>query len=257
MFGLSKSGGCTRGAGLKLLGAEPEPFSGSTHVTFLIGHLVEVLAIAALRRVGYRVNGAQQPVAFGPFHSYSDGIIDGLKGINGPAILSVKSTGYKKSGKQGSRWVRQGFPALPFEGVRQQHPGWYAQAQAEMHGSGLGHALILVVAKDIIKSMEGDPYLGAAGNGSLTFYGELIKYDPVFIEEHLMPVWEEAWEDVGRGVPPRPLYLRAGADVYVELSPASTDWEPNASRTGSFNPCSYCDLLQPCRDATEGRNFLS
>ena len=247
-FGMSKSGGCTRSAGMKLLGAKPEPFSGSTHVTFLIGHMVECMGIAALRSAGYKVEGQQQPARIDPMmHSFSDGIIEGIQGIKGPAILSVKSAGYKKSGKQGKGWVRRGFPELPFEGVRKAQPSWYAQVQAEMHGTGLGYALVLVVAKDIIKAMEADPYLGEGGNGSLTFFTEVIRYNPSFVASHLLPVWEETWAAVQSGKPGTGYYLHNERDEYVKLQHASTDWMPNAGATGTFNPCNYCDLLRDCR----------
>ena len=102
----------------------------------------------AFRACGYQVDGAQSAVTIDPMmHSYSDGII---QWNDGPALLSVKTIGYKKSGKQGSKWVRQGFPALPFDGVYAGQPSWWAQAQAEMHGSGIHETLVLAVAKDIV-----------------------------------------------------------------------------------------------------------
>ena len=248
-FGMSKAGGCTRSQALKKLGFDAEPFTGSTHFTFLLGHIVEVASMAALRRVGYAVTGAQEPVRIEPFmSSYSDGIIEGVEGTKGrPAILSVKSTGYKKSGKQGKGWVRRGFPELPFEGVRKAQPGWYAQVQAEMHGSGLKFAFIQVTAKDIIKAMEGDPYLGDKGNGSLTFYGQLVAYNPRFVEQHLLPVWDAQWEAVQSGKPGNAYFLHNERDEYVKLSPGATDWQPNAGATGTYNPCNYCDLIGACR----------
>ncbi len=255
-FGMSKSGGCTRAQALKKLGFEGEPFSGSTHFTFLLGHVVEVMSIAALRRVGYKVNGLQEPVRIDPFmSSFSDGIIEGVEGTKGrPAILSVKSTGYKKSGKERSgKWTRRGFPELPFEGVRKAQPGWYAQVQAEMHGSGLKWAFIQVTAKDIIKAMEGDPYLGPEGNGSLTFYGELVAYNPRFVEEHLLPVWDNQWQNVQAGKAGPAYYLHNERDEYVRLTPGSTDWQPNAGLTGTYNPCNYCDLVGACRSQLASR----
>ena len=65
-FGMSKAAGCTRAAALKYLGHEAEPFSGSTLVTFHIGHLLECMAIASLRACGYQVDGAQSAVTIDP-----------------------------------------------------------------------------------------------------------------------------------------------------------------------------------------------
>lgn len=242
-FGMSKAGGCTRAAALKLLGHPSEPFTGSTLFTFFLGHEVELLVLATLQAMGYEVGGAQEAVRIDPMmHSYVDGtiVIDGKQ-----YVLSVKSTGYKKSGKQGTKWVRRGFPELPFHGIRATQPGWWAQAQAEMHGSGIEDTLIVVASKDIIKSMEGDPFLGEKGNGSLTFYAEHIPAAPQFVEAELLPTWNAAWESVQEGRAGAARYLSKGGG-YIDLKIASTDWMPNADRTGTFNPCNYCDLLSAC-----------
>lgn len=247
-FGMSKAGGCTRAAALKLLGNEPTPFSGSTRVTFFIGHVVECLAIASLRALNYEVGGGQQVVTIDDYmHSASDGIIADFDGAE--TILSVKSAGYKKSGKQGKQWVRRGFPELPFMGVRRSQPGHYAQAQAEMYGSGISQVLYLVASKDIIKAMEEDPYLGdgdGKGNGSLTFYAELIKYDEMFCHTQLLPVWEKQWADVQAGRPGDAMFL-TGDGGYAKLTAASQSWQPNAGKTGTYNPCNYCDLVSACK----------
>lgn len=253
-FGMSKAGGCTRAAGLKLLGHEGEPFSGSTRVTFQLGHICEAFVISSLRACGYDVVGAQEPVCIDPFmHSYSDGLIH-LP--SGGAVLSVKSAGYKKSGKekrrQGWTFVRRGFPELPFEGVRRAQPGHWAQMQAEMHGYQLAgrpftQALYVVMSKDIIKAMEDDPYLGAEGNGSLTFYSEAVPYDQRFCEQILVPTWKAQWEAVQAGKAGPARYFAKELNDYVKLSPAVTEWQPNAGLTGTYNPCNYCDLLSECR----------
>lgn len=259
-FGMSKAGGCTRASALKFLGAKGEPFTGSTRVTFFIGHLCEVIAITTLRRLGYVVDGTQEPVKIDPFmHSYSDGIITGVP-VGSPipeqTVLSVKSAGYKKSGKErrGSNYifVRRGFPELPFEGVRKSQPSWYAQVQAEMHGYKLAgrdirQALVFVVSKDIIKAMEADEYLGPKGNGSLTFYTEIIKYDATFCEKVLMPAWQRTWDAAQAGNAGPAQFLSSTKNEYVRLQAASTDWNPNAGLTGTFNPCNYCDLLSDCK----------
>ena len=255
LFGMSKAGGCTRAVALKSIGYEPEPLSGSTRVTFLIGHLVEGIAIATLRRLGYEVqshdpDGGQIRARRWPFSSATDGIIADLRGR--PASLSVKSTGYKKSGfeRKGAegRWVRRGFPELPFHGVLGAQPGHWAQMQAEMWALGLEQALYVVVAKDIIKSMEGDPYLGPEGNGSLCFYAEVVPFNPEFVEQQLLPTWERTMAAVTEGRA-GPAYYITSAGMYTEIAPAATGRVPNAERTGTFNPCDYCDIIAGCRDA--------
>jgi hypothetical protein len=251
-FGMSKAGGCTRAAGLKLLGAEGSPFSGSTRVTFFIGHLAECIGIASLRALGYEVGGSQQAVTIGEFmHSYSDGIIADFDGEE--TILSVKSAAYKKSGQErrGANriWVRRGFPELPFMGVKASQPGHWVQAQAEMFGANINQALYLVVAKDIIKAMEEDPYLGdgdGEGNGSLTFYSELIKYDDQFCQNTLLPVWEQQWADVQAGRPGAPMFYNKAGE-FVRLTASSQSWKPNADKTGTYNPCNYCDFVGACK----------
>lgn len=251
-FGMSKAGGCTRAAVLKALGYEPEPFSGSTRFTFFLGHSIELMAIASLRALGYEVNGAQEPVYIGDMMaSYSDAIMPDFEGQT--TIVSVKSQGFKKSGKEwrGKRqiWVRRGFPELPFSGVREAQPGWWAQVQAEMRGSGARQALILVAAKDIVKAMEGDPYLdGATGNGSLTWYAELIPYDEQFVENHLLPVWALAKECLDDGEAGPAYILNNKRNEYVALDKASTSWKPNADRSGTFNYCAYCDMFNACKE---------
>ncbi len=253
-FGMSKAGGCSRASGLKRLGHKGTPLTGSSLVTFFIGHLCEGIAIATLRRLGHNVqshgeNGGQIEVSTGLFHSYTDGVLDDFEG-KGRTLLSVKSTGYKKSGRErrGSdwKWVRRGFPELPFQGVLKSQPGHYAQAQAEMHADGASQSLYIVVAKDIIKAMEDDPFLGAEGNGSLTFYAEIIPYNGDFVHNQLLPVWEAQEKAVQQGRPGPARYLNTGG-VYGELKPASTGREPNAAVTGTFNPCDYCDLIAACK----------
>ena len=244
-FGMSKAAGCTRAAALKYLGYEGEPFSGSTRFTFALGHFIEVLALSTLRACGYSVGDAQAPVRIDPFmHSMSDGIMT----IAGkPCILSVKSSAYKMSSRQRGKWLRRGFTELPFEGVRKAQPSWWAQAQAEMHGSGIHQALILAVSKDIVKVFEDDPYMGKEGNGSLTFFAQLIRYDPAFCRDHLVPVWTLAWDAVQNRRAGPAYFLNNVRDEYVELEKASSHWEPNATRTGTFAPCLYCTFTKECK----------
>ena len=250
-FGMSGAAGCTRKAALKYMGYEGEPFTGSSLATFHIGHLLECMAVATLRACGYAVDGTQTPVYIDPFmHSASDAIIE-LDGQ--PTILSVKSAGYKKSGQQRGKWVRQGFPAYPFEGVRNVNPSAWCQAQAEMHGSGIERCLLVVVAKDIVKSMEKDPYLmGAEGNGSLTFYAEMIEYDPLFVSHELLPIWGQTWDAATDGRAGTPFVYSPKSHSYVKL-PAPGDTEhgwggANQAALGTFNYCFSCELAKACKE---------
>ncbi|MDE2104174.1 MAG: hypothetical protein KGL39_43455 [Patescibacteria group bacterium] len=250
-FGMSKAGGCTRVGGLKLLGYEAEPFSGSSLVTFEIGHHLEVMALAILRAMDKQVEGVQEPVTIDPMMlSFSDGILANDDGTR--SVLSIKSTGYKFSAFRSGKWIRQGFTALPFEGIRMANPGWWAQAQAEMHGAGLARTTFVVVAKDIVKAFERDPYMQESG--SLSWYCEDVEYDPLFCETKLVPVWEEVWDAVTRGSQRIPAYYyNPYVHDYVGL-PRLADGEngwggPNKEATGTFNPCGGCDMLAACRQA--------
>lgn len=245
-FGMSKAAGCTRQAGLKLLGHKPEPYSGSTKFTFWLGHLLEVVAICSLESLGYTVDGTQAVARIDPFmHSYSDGIVTG-HGLD--HILTVKSAGYKMSGKQRGKFVRRGFAELPFGGCKVVQPNWWAQVQAEMHGTGRKKALLVVVAKDIVKAFEEDEYLGAAGNGSLTFYCEEIDYDADWCVKQLLPAWHAEWSAVQRGQAGPALVLNNTSYRYVPLDRAVNGHMPNAAKTGTFNYCDYCDLITACRE---------
>lgn len=244
-FGMSKAGGCTRAAVLKWLDAEAEPFTGSTNATFFIGHLLEVaLGVASLKALGFEMVGGQQPVSIDPFMtSASDDIIapHPLLG-NKKTILSIKTNGYKMSGKTKEGWKRFGFAQLPLDGVKKTSPGNWAQAQAEMHGSGIDQILVLYVAKDIIKAMQDDPIM--RDSGSLTFYAELIHYDKAWCETQLLPVWEGAWASAQRGDPGPALYLTQEG-VWVELVQGG-DKAANRPLTGTYSPCEYCDFREAC-----------
>lgn len=251
-FGMSKAGGCTRAAQLKLLGFDGSPLSGSSRATFFIGHTVEVMALASLMTMGYTVADVQGRVVIEPF---AQSAIDGRLLLHGTeTLLSIKSTSYKKSGKawgkkgEEPKWERRGFPELPFEGVRSSQPGYWADMQAGMHATRLAQGIIIFVAKDMVKAMEGDPYLGPEGNGSLTFYAELVEADPQFIQDAYLPAWSEAWQSVESGVPGRGLYIHKADNRYVELSPL--DAKANMANAGmKWNPCSYCDFADACHGA--------
>lgn len=248
-FGMSKAGGCTRAAQLKLLGAEAEPLSGSSRATFFIGHTVEIMALSSLIVAGYSITDIQTPISIDPIMLSARDATITLDGKS--TLLSVKSSSYKKSGAEwrGSKgakekvWVRRGFPELPFQGVRNSQPAYWAQLQAECYAGGYDQALILFVAKDMIAAMKDDPYLGAQGNGSLTFYAELIPADDAFAVGQMRPVWDEAWENVQNGFAGRGYYVHKTFNRYVEVKPT----EKNGEVTGAgWNVCDYCDLRKAC-----------
>ena len=194
VFGMSKAGGCTRAASLKLLGYEAEPFSGATRFTFFLGHTVELAALATIDQI-HSIDGTQQQVEWGPMKS----AIDGVATILGkPTIISVKSTAYKMSGKRTlksgeEKWTRRGFAELPERGTLATNPGHYAQIQAELAATGYTQGLMVYVAKDSVKAFEEDEFVGVA-NGSLAFYCEMIYADAEF-QEGMREIWQKAWQD--------------------------------------------------------------
>lgn len=174
---------------------------------------------------------------------------DGIFTLDGErTILSVKSMGYKMSGRTREGWKRYGFAALPLDGIAVANPGYYAQVQAEMHGSDIKQALVLVCAKDIIKAMQGDPIMQEAG--SFSFYAEMVPYDPGFAAS-LCDVWEAQWDLVQQGDPGPALFYTKNAE-WVVLEMADTAENKNSvnkTLTGTYSPCNYCDLRPACADA--------
>lgn len=247
-FGMSKAGGCTRAAQLKALGHDSEQLSGSSRATFFIGHTVEIMALATLIRCGYAITDLQMPLSIEPIMQSARDATIALDGVR--TLLSVKSSSYKKSGNEwrGKErvWVRRGFPELPFEGVRRSQPGYWAQLQAECAADNYDQALILFVAKDMVKAMENDPYLGEKGNGSLTFYGELVPADPEFIKNALVPAWTEAWGHVSAGRAGRGLYIHKKENRYVELNPNDDAGNKKVLAQG-WSPCGWCDQSTACK----------
>lgn len=254
-FGMSGAGSCVRKATLKYLGHEGEPLDADTRMTWDLGHLVEIMAVATLRGVGYTLLGAQTPVYLDPFmHSASDEVIigapEGAAIQTFPTIVSVKSTAYKMSGKRGSTFTRRGFTELPFEGVRKAQPTAWAQLQAELQASGTRDALVVYVAKDVVKVFKDDPYMRESG--SLVFYTEAVEHDEVFCQKELIPIWSQAWDAVTDGRPSTAWYLRGDTSQYVRLpKPADTGagWGgPNQQAVGTFNPCGApCELADACK----------
>lgn len=265
-FGMSGAGGCTRKAVLKMMGYPEEPFSADSLVTFHIGHLLESIPIATLRCMGYTVGGLQEPVKVDPYMlSYTDGIItDGpRKDIPYPVCLSVKTQGYKMSyfNKAKGKMVRNGFPSLPFEGVRNSQPSWYAQSQMEMLGTGNTHSMVVVVAKDIVQAFKDDEYMQ-----SLSFYAELLESDSNQ-QKNLSETWSKAWgytEPVEGWEPvdyphdiPALYYVSVKGHVEIP-EPGSAGGEgkrgfsmwagPNQKPNGplNFNVCAGCQFRKVC-----------
>lgn len=239
-FGMSRAGGCTRAASLKFLGYDGE-LSGSSRATFAIGHMVEVMALATLRAIGFPLSNVQGRASIDPFMTSAidaETLLDGV-----PTHLSVKSVGYKMSGYnfKARTWKRFGFAQYPMDGVRATSPGYWAQAQAEMYARDAQQTLFVIVAKDMIKKMEGDPLL--VESGSLTFYCELVQLEPQFVTDTLIPTWREQWDAVGIGDAGPALFLRKDG-VYVNLTRGAED--ANKAATGTYDPCSYCDLYDAC-----------
>lgn len=264
-FGMSKAGGCTRAVALRLLGAPEEELSGSTRFTFWIGHQVEIMALATLKSIGLLVSastedGVQWRAAIDPYMlSYSDAVLvrpTQLMGVaSADTVVSIKSASFKMSGKlRDGSWKRYGFAQYPMDGVKATNPNYWAQMQAEMAGTGTERALFVVVAKDMIKAMEGDPILSGE-NGSLSFYAEMVERDERFIEGKLKPMWSGRWELAQAGDPGDPYYL-AKSGEYVRLDPLDRAKDgPNKKATGSYNPCLYCSLADACFRHAQTGNF--
>jgi hypothetical protein len=90
--------------------------------------------------------------------------------------------------------------------------------------------------------MEGDPVL--INNGSLTFYAEVIEYDDAFAAIGLHNVWADAWLAVQLGVAPSVGLYYTKNGHWVALNPHDADG--NKAATGTYDPCSYCDLRDAC-----------
>lgn len=253
VFGMAGAAGCTRREGIKALRLKAEEFSGSTNFTFALGHIVEVMALATLEATGHEVSSQQETIYINDFASSApDGVINLL---NTKTVVSCKTVGYKMSGRTrkkggGWTWRRQGFPELPFEGTYKAHTNHYLQIQAEMLAMGLSQGLMLYVSKDIIKVFENDEYLGEGGNGSLTFYTELIPSDEQ-LQSMIVDSMEEQWEYVQQGEAGPPRIFTYPTGDYENLHQADFDEQniwggPNQKITGTFNPCGGCEVREVC-----------
>lgn len=274
-YGMSTAGGCLLKQDLYRDGVEGTPVEGWTKTTWHHGHLIEVEVVSFLEALGCVIEGTQAPVrtyrANGSLlHSSKvDGIIVSAPAeleIPTPIILSVKSTAYKMAAfVKGGNQKRKGFAALPF-GVKGEEPGWYMQAQLEMHGSRIdgwtgaadGYQVLLVaVAKDVIAAYSQDEILRDAG--SMVFHAELLGYEP-HIAERLVAA-REAFDHIA-AVP-----VPDGDGVgFVRLpepgSPGGQNnkgfsiWAgPNQTATGTFNPCGMCGFQAHCH-ATYGKGAV-
>lgn len=254
VFGMAKAGGCTRASALSLLGYDKSEFSGSTKFTFWLGHAVEIAALATLHMAGYPMLGTQGEVYLGDcMASASDGEIKLFPNI--PTIVSVKSSAYKMSGRRFDKagkatWTRRGFPELPFEGVKKSQPAWYVQGNCEAYAKNYSQWLLVAVSKDIMKVFENDEYLGDKGNGSLTFYAELVPTDTT-IALNALDIHEKQWEYYLEGKGGPAFYVNNETLRYVELQKGKVDknnvWGgKNQELTGTFNPCGGCPLLEVC-----------
>lgn len=261
VYGMSSAGSCSRAASLKLLGAPRDVLSGATQVTFFLGHSIEVMALASMDVLGYASNGTQnectlEGVVNGKpevvFRSKSDGE---FKLIGTDTILSVKSTAYKMSAQVKGKFVRRGFPELPFEGVRKAHPSAYLQIQLEMAARGFSQGMFLYVSKDVVKAFENDEYVGEKGNGSLVFYAEVVGKDDEIVEQYIDIYSKQLELARNKSSAGDPMYPHKYTMAPVLLNKASYTpsniWGgPNKELTGAFNPCGGCEVRGACASWT-------
>lgn len=252
VFGMSKSGGCSRDAALNLLGFKGESNTGSEKFTFFLGHSIELAALTTLEAIGYPIDTQQSCVIYDKsgrpiMQSKSDGFTK-ILGI--PTIVSVKSAAYKMSGQRKGKWIRRGFAEYPFVGFTQANPTGYVQLQNELASTGAKQGLVIVAAKDIVKAFEKDDYLGEKGNGSLAFYAEIIKPN-LEMAEKSMEIFSRQMDAVERGDAGPAMYINKNTMEYVELEKAkvvpSNIWGgKNQELTGTFNPCGGCRRVGVC-----------
>lgn len=252
LFGMSGVGSCVRDRGLSYLGF-PDEQSGSSMWTFWIGHSLECSALATITCILTEEVKRQVPVTIGPFMSASDAHTK-LYGLD--TVVSVKSMAYKMSGRKrvkggGWEYTRRGFAELPFQGMKASHPSYYAQMAVELEATGFKQGLFVVCAKDIVKAYENDDYLGYKGNGSLSFYCEIVRPEPE-IARAAIDMFSERLEYVQHGEAGKPYYLSKDYR-FVELVPHEYIEEnvwggENQKRTGTFNPCGGCGRLKACEE---------
>lgn len=247
-FGMSSAAGCLRANALKRAGVKGKPLDGDSAVTFEIGHLLECMALAVLSASGFTVTRVQETIRLDPaFQSAMDGVLEaGPVNLPYPVILSVKTASYKSSspprGKNPAK--RYGFAQLPLDGIRRAQPSWYVQGQLEMAATGIGHAFVLVLAKDMIAAFRGDSVF--ENSGSLSWYAELLKADRDLAEGMNRSVGQYLSARPETAIPVLPvLNDDPKSKFYVVRLPRPGDVEsgwkgPNQEATGSFNPCFGC-----------------
>lgn len=264
-FGMSGAAGCLRANALKRAGVKGKPIDGDSAVTFEIGHLLECMALAVLKASGFNVTRVQETIRLDPaFQSAMDGVLEaGPVHLPYPVILSVKTASYKSSspprGKNPAK--RYGFAQLPLDGIRKAQPSWYVQSQLEMDATGIGHALVVTIAKDMIAAFRGDSVFESSG--SLSWYSELLRADGLTADSVARP-HRTALENIGENmradeVPPlvfRSETMEGGGTAFGWLKlPAPGDVESgwggeNKFATGLFNPCFGCQyggMKEVCR----------
>lgn len=263
LFGMSSAAGCMRANAAKRAGIPSEPVDADTLSTWEIGHLLECKALAILEASGFTLGSAQVECHLPPAHlSYADGVLTaGPVDLPYPVVLSVKTSSFKMSGKQrGGGFKRYGFCALPLDGIYRGQPSWYVQAQLEMAALGIDNALVLVIAKDMVKAMQDDPIMQESG--SLTWYAELVRSDRPSKLLSLGTAFDfrEAYERLLDADPvsvPPVLYRSGQAPPdkrWIRL-PAPGDVESgwggeNQQATGDYNPCFSCQFASWCREVS-------
>lgn len=236
-FGMSQAAGCIRANSLRRAGVKGKPPDGDTRLTWEIGHLLECMSLAVLEAPGFTLSASQVRCELPNHLSWADGILAaGPVDLPYPLLLSIKTNSYKSSGRTKGGFKRFGFAGLPLDGIRTSQPSWYVQAQLEMLAKIVPRALILVVAKDMVKAFEGDEIFQESG--SLSWYAELIEFDTVIAEEVAHAY--RPGRDLTRPAVYSPdkgfITLPAPGDV-------SEGWGGlNKEATGTFNPCFGCEF---------------
>lgn len=260
-FGMAKAGGCLRATAMAWAGVPKAPLSGSTQATFEVGHLLECMTLAILEASGFVLRGTQVVCDLPPAHySYADGVLlSGPVELPYPLVLSVKTQGYKTSGRTRDGWKRYGFAALPLDGIRKGQHDWFVQSQLEMAALDLRHALVLVVAKDMVKAMEADPIMQESG--SLTFYAELLAREEGFERPYqemageVLSVLSATLSAAGPeeaqrvAVAAHPIVSRPGRFVTLPApGDVASGWGgENQKACGDFNRCNGCVYTERCR----------
>lgn len=248
LFGMSGAAGCLRAQAFRRAGVEGAPFSGDDLTTFEIGHALESFALAVLEASGFQLGGSQLPATIpGVMSSAADAkLLAGPVDLPYPLLLSVKTRAYK----QGGKGKRRGFAALPLDGIFEAEPSAWTQSQLEMLALDRQASLVLVIAKDVVKVFEGDPYLP-----SLSWYAELVPRKDGAVDA-VVSAHRKAGEVLEAGgsplsVPPFTFWTEEGNLKPVRLpDPGNVKdkWGGvNQQATGRFNSCFGCQFSALCR----------